>query len=147
MVTIDGLPEKRLYRTGDLARYKTDGTIEFLGRMDHQVKLRGYRIELGEIETLLIQHPTLRDAIVTIREDEPGNKQLVAYLILNDQMAQPSAEELRKFLHQKLPDYMLPGAFVFMDDYPLTPNKKVNRKLLPPPGRGSSDRPAGFAAP
>jgi len=125
-------PEARLYRTGDLARYLPDGTIDFLGRLDHQVKIRGFRIELGEIETVLSQHPTLREAVVVAREDVPGIKRLVAYLVADE--GQPVIiEEIRHFLQQKLPAYMLPSAFVQLEALPLTPTGKVDRRRLPAP--------------
>jgi hypothetical protein len=126
-------PGSRLYRTGDLARYLPDGQIEFLGRLDHQVKIRGYRIELGEIETLLAQHPAVHDAVVVARDDATQQKQLVAYLIAADPANTPSTANLRSYLRIALPDYMVPAIFVFMDAFPLTPNKKVDRKALPAP--------------
>jgi amino acid adenylation domain-containing protein len=123
---------KRLYKTGDLARYLTDGKIEFLGRIDHQVKIRGFRIELGEIEALLEQHPQVRETVVVAREDIPNDCRLVAYLVNHDN-ATPSVNELRGFLKEKLPEYMLPSAFVVLDALPLTPNRKVARRALPVP--------------
>ncbi|HYW71141.1 MAG TPA: amino acid adenylation domain-containing protein [Pyrinomonadaceae bacterium] len=122
----------RLYRTGDLARWLPAGQIEFLGRMDFQVKIRGFRVELGEIEAVLSNHPAVRETIVLAREDNPGDKRLVAYLVLAQQN-QPTISELRSFLHKSLPDYMMPSAFVFLDTLPLTPNGKVNRRALPAP--------------
>ncbi|KJH70638.1 non-ribosomal peptide synthetase [Aliterella atlantica] len=123
----------RLYKTGDLTRYLPDGTIEFLGRIDNQVKLRGFRIELQEIEALLTQHPQVETSIVLLREDK-GTQHLVAYLI-----PQPKhtleVTELRRFLASKLPSYMLPTAFVMLDKLPLTPNGKVDRRALPTPDR------------
>src|SRR5579871_518387 len=121
----------RLYRTGDLCRYLPDGNIEFLGRLDHQVKVRGFRIELGEIESVLRECPGVRDAIVLAREDVPGAKRLAAYL-----MGSPgtlSAGALREHLKGKLPEYMLPSAFVFLEAFPLSPSGKVDRKALPAP--------------
>src|SRR5262249_41913007 len=100
-------PGARLYKTGDLARYLPSSQIEFVGRVDHQVKLRGFRIELGEIEAALLQHPAVRECVVTAREDEPGDKRLVAYLVLN-QALEHAMNALRGFLKQKLPDYMIP---------------------------------------
>ncbi|HEU5231195.1 MAG TPA: amino acid adenylation domain-containing protein, partial [Ktedonobacteraceae bacterium] len=125
-------PGARLYKTGDMARYRPDGTIEFLGRFDHQVKLRGFRIELGEIEALLHQHPTVQEAIVLVREDEPGNKRLVAYIVPVAQQTITSSD-LDSYLKAKLPEYMLPSAFVMLEELPLTANGKVNRQALPPP--------------
>ncbi|ARV58868.1 hypothetical protein BZZ01_09670 [Nostocales cyanobacterium HT-58-2] len=122
----------RLYRTGDLARYSSQGNIEFLGRIDQQVKLRGFRVEVGEIEALLAQHPLVRDNVVLLREDVPGDKRLVAYVIA-EQQSSPSTHQLRQFLQQLLPDYMLPSAFVFVQALPLTPNGKIDRPALPVP--------------
>jgi amino acid adenylation domain-containing protein len=125
-------PGTRLYRTGDLARYLPDGNIEFLGRIDHQVKIRGFRIELGEIEHQLNRHPAVQDAMVVLREDTPGNKRLVAYLIPSGTET-PLPADLTHFLKDNLPDYMLPSAFVSLPAWPLTPNGKLDRRALPPP--------------
>jgi natural product biosynthesis luciferase-like monooxygenase protein len=125
-------PTERLYRTGDLVRYRVDGTLEFLGRIDFQVKVRGYRIELGEIETLLGRHASVQEAVVVVREDAPGDKRLVAYLLLKVGM-QPASATLRDFLLQRLPEYMVPSHFVTLEAFPLTPNQKVDRKALPAP--------------
>jgi surfactin family lipopeptide synthetase A len=125
-------PAARLYRTGDLARYRSDGTIEHLGRLDFQVKLRGFRIELGEIEAVLVQHPGVRQAVVVVREDQRGDKRLVAYLLTSGQSV-PASSELRSFVQKQLPDYMLPSAFVCLEALPLTPNGKVDRRALPAP--------------
>jgi len=114
-------PDARLYKTGDLARYLPDGNIEFLGRLDYQVKLRGFRIELGEIEAVLSQHLAVRDIVVLAREDEPGNKRLVAYVVPT-QNQKPTIDELRRFLSEKLPGYMVPSAFVLLSNLPLTPS-------------------------
>jgi AMP-binding enzyme/AMP-binding enzyme C-terminal domain/Phosphopantetheine attachment site len=124
-------PRARLYRTGDLARYQQDGNIEFLGRADHQVKIRGYRIELGEIEAVLNDHPAVQEVVVIAREDSPGDKRLVAYLVSAGEP--PPAREFRERLQEKLPDYMIPSNFVFLRELPLTPNAKVDRKSLPAP--------------
>ncbi|MBG1267392.1 non-ribosomal peptide synthetase/type I polyketide synthase [Nostoc sp. WHI] len=122
----------RLYKTGDLARYLPDGNIEYLGRIDNQVKVRGFRIELGEIEAILSQHPVALQVAVIAREDVPGDKRLVAYLVLNQEEA-PTVNDLRQFLKQKLPNYMMPSAFVFLETLPLTPNGKVDGRALPTP--------------
>ncbi len=119
----------RLYKTGDLARYRSDGTIECLGRNDFQVKLRGHRIDLGEIESALRQFPNVRDAVVLLREDERRQKSLVAYLVRSAHPS-PDAGMLQQFLRKKLPDYMIPSAFVVLDKFPLTPNGKTDRKAL-----------------
>ncbi len=126
------VPGGRLYRTGDLARYLPDGEIEYLGRLDHQVKLRGFRIELGEIEAALRTHSSVREAVVVMREDAPDAKRIVAYIVGADGQ-QPQASELRVHLKQRLPEYMVPSAFVMLAELPLTPNGKLNRKALPVP--------------
>ncbi len=126
----------RLFKTGDLARYRADGAIEFLGRIDHQVKIRGFRIELGEIEVVLGQHPAVKEVVVVAREDIPGYKSLVAYIVPTAEASHaefPSVEALRNFLKKELPDYMIPSAFVFLDALPLMSNGKVNRLALPAP--------------
>jgi amino acid adenylation domain-containing protein len=124
-------PGARLYKTGDLACYQPDGNIEFLGRLDDQVKIRGFRIELGEIEAVLSQHPVVQQSVVVVREDIPGNQQLVAYLVPDKEQARLTVSELRQFLKQQLPEYMAPSAFVTLDSLPLTPNGKVDRRALP----------------
>jgi len=131
--SFDGEPEQRLYKTGDLARYLPDGNIEFVGRSDNQVKIRGYRIELGEIEPVLAQHPAVRESVVIAREDSAGNKRLVAYIVAKESV--PATSDLRTYLKAKLPEYMVPGAFVIIESFPLTPNGKVDRKALPFPDR------------
>lgn len=125
-------PGARLYNTGDLARYLPDGNIEFLGRIDHQVKIRGFRIELAEIEVTLGQHTAVQETVVLAREDTPGDKRLVAYVVLNQEPV-TTTSELRHFLKEKLPDYMVPSAFVMLDALPLTPNGKIDRRALPAP--------------
>jgi amino acid adenylation domain-containing protein len=136
---VGGKSGARLYRTGDLARRLPDGTLEYLGRLDHQVKVRGFRIELGEIETVLAGHPAVRECVVVAREDGPGSKMLVAYLV---PAGSPDPAELRAFLGAKLPPYMLPAAFVTLEALPLSPNGKVDRKALPAPARQGSERSA-----
>lgn len=125
-------PGARLYATGDMARYLPDGNLEFLGRVDHQVKVRGFRIELGEIEAALSQHPALRESTVLSREDRPGDRRLVAYVVPRTGY-QVTAAELRQYLKERLPDYMLPAAFMVLPALPLTSNAKVDRKALPAP--------------
>ena len=120
----------RLYRTGDLARYRHDGTIEFLGRSDFQVKLRGYRIELGEIETILCRHDAVREAAVVLLEDGPGRNRLAAYLVTKKD-AERGARAFRDFVKQHLPRYMVPATYTLLDALPLTPGGKVDRKALP----------------
>jgi acyl carrier protein len=128
----------QMYWTGDQARYRSDGTIDFLGRTDFQVKVRGYRIELGEIESALSAHPSIRDVVVLVREDEPGDKRIVAYAIPSG-AALAGDDELRTFLGEQLPEYMIPVHFVEMDVFPTTPNKKTDRKVLPRPDRSTPD--------
>jgi amino acid adenylation domain-containing protein len=124
--------QMRLYKTGDKARYLPDGNIEYLGRFDNQVKIRGFRIELGEIEVAIAQHTAVRETVVIAREDVPDQKYLAAYIVPNHSYAIASSD-LRGFLKQKLPDYMIPGVFVVLDALPLTPNGKVDRRALPAP--------------
>ena len=124
--------QARLYKTGDLARYRADGNIEHLGRLDHQVKIRGFRIELGEIESVLSQHPGVRQSVVMAREDKPGDKRLVAYIVPN-LGSNSNTSELRNFLKSKLPEHMVPAAFVELGALPLTPNGKIDRGALPVP--------------
>ncbi|HET8774523.1 MAG TPA: amino acid adenylation domain-containing protein, partial [Thermoanaerobaculia bacterium] len=124
----------RLYKTGDLGRWRVDGNVEYLGRNDQQVKLRGYRIELGEIETQLAKHPRVQEAVVIAREDEPGEKRLVAYVTGQALgVEQLDVEELRAHLSASVPQYMVPAAFVQLEAMPLTPTKKIDRKALPKP--------------
>jgi amino acid adenylation domain-containing protein len=125
-------PNSRLYKTGDLARYLPDGNIEYISRIDNQVKIRGFRIELGEIEAVLSQHPEIRETVVIARENVAGGKQLVAYVVPYQEPA-PAISDLRRFLKEQLPDYMVPSAFVALESLPLTPNGKVDRRALPAP--------------
>ena len=136
----------RLYKTGDLARYLPDGNIEFLGRVDNQVKIRGFRIELDEIEKLLIQHPDVKQAAVIAREDIPGDKRLLAYVVLN-QKPEAIVTTLKNLLQENLPQYMIPGVFVVLDSLPLTPNGKVDRQNLPVCDRTRPDLEESFVAP
>lgn len=124
------------YPTGDLARYRPDGKLEFVGRSDNQVKIRGYRVELGEIETVLAQHPAVQQAIVITHETRPGNKQLLAYIV-----GATRPDNLRQFLSQQLPNYMIPSQFIFLPTLPLTANGKVDRAALPIPNEGQSQLP------
>ncbi|MGB7710574.1 MAG: amino acid adenylation domain-containing protein [Microcoleus sp.] len=122
---------ERIYKTGDIARYLNDGNIEYLDRIDNQVKIRGFRIELGEIEAVINTHPQIQQTVAIAREDIPGNKRLVAYIVTEDELL--NTNQLREYLKQKLPEYMLPSAFMFLKNLPLTPNGKIDRKALPAP--------------
>ncbi len=152
----------KLYKTGDLARYLPDGNIEYLGRIDNQVKIRGYRIELGEIEAVLSQHPRVLQVVVVVRSDHPGDKYLTAYVVtaqtltsdqrlvasvVPNQESAPTIADLRHFLKQKLPDYMMPSVYVILDALPLTPNGKVDRRALPAPEGLRLDLETEYVAP
>jgi len=137
---------ERLYKTGDLARYLPDGNLEFLGRLDHQVKIRGFRIELEEIEAILSQHSQVKQSLVVAREDTPGNKRLVAYVVFSEG-AKVSGAILRNFLQEKLPKYMVPASFVFLPALPLNANGKIDRHALPMPGLERPDLATAFVAP
>jgi amino acid adenylation domain-containing protein len=133
----------RIYKTGDMGRHLPDGNIEFLGRADHQIKIRGFRIEAGEIETVICQHEAVQKAVVVAMETAARETRLIAYLVLNENQTDKKSEivsPLRNFLKQKLPEYMIPKAFVILDAFPLTPNGKINRKALPEPEFSSSAR-------
>jgi len=140
-----GEPGARLYRTGDLARFLKGGEIEFTGRTDSQVKVRGFRIELGEIETVLGWHPGVREAVVVVREDAPGGKRLVAYVVAREETP-PTAGEMRDYLKRSLPEYMLPSTFVVLDELPLTPTGKLDRSVLPAPEQARPDLAQDYVA-
>jgi len=136
----------RICKTGDLVRYLPDGNLEYLGRIDNQVKLRGFRIELGEIEAVIRQHSRVQDAAVIVREDTPGDRRLVAYVV-QELEAACTADELRDYLQQRLPDYMVPSAFVILDSFPLTSSGKVDRRALPAPEHSRMESEKCFVAP
>jgi myxalamid-type polyketide synthase MxaB len=140
------LPGERLYRTGDLVRWLSDAKLEYLGRIDHQVKVRGFRIEPGEIESILRRHPGVHEAAVVARGDGPDPKQLVAYVVPNGG-TRAELSELRSYLKTRLPEYMIPSSFVEMESLPLTANKKLDRKALPSPDRSRPEFEAAFVAP
>ncbi len=135
----------RLYKTGDLARYLSHGELVYLGRSDHQVKIRGYRIELGEIEAVLSQHPGIRE-VVAARQEGSGDQRLVAYVVVTPETA-PATNEMRSFLKEKLPEYMVPASFVVLEALPLTPSGKVDRRALPAPEQARPDLESPFVAP
>ena len=139
-------PGARLYKTGDWARYRPDGNLEYLSRQDYQVKIRGFRIEVGEIEAVLAGHPAVRESAVIAREDIPGNKRLVAYIVPRKQ-PELVVSELRNLVQQQLPDYMVPSAFVILEALPLTPNGKVDRRALPAPDSSRTGLEVNFVAP
>ena len=139
-------PGERIYRTGDLVRYRRDGNIEFLGRIDHQVKVRGFRIELGEIETTLAARDDIREAVVVARGDSLQERRLVAYVVPQGNR-ELSLRELRNYLKESLPEFMIPGAFVVLDAFPLTPNGKVDRQALPSPDEQRMALEVEFIAP
>ncbi|HKH82613.1 MAG TPA: phosphopantetheine-binding protein, partial [Gemmatimonadales bacterium] len=141
-------PGARLYRTGDLVRYRPDGNLEFLGRVDEQVKIRGFRIEPGEVDAALAAHPAVRQSAVVTREDKPGGKRLVAYYVASDRGQEPTTSELRAFMKAKVPEYMVPSAFVGLEAFPLTPNGKIDRRALSSaPEVSHSVSEGGFVAP
>jgi thioesterase domain-containing protein len=129
----------RLYRTGDLVRWQMDGNLEYLGRLDQQVKIRGFRIELEEIEAILETHPSVARCVVLAREDQPGEKRLVTYVVKKTGVPWPNASGLEEYLKVSLPDYMVPSAYVQLDELPLNHNGKIDRKALPQPDRGTPE--------
>ncbi|HET6977262.1 MAG TPA: amino acid adenylation domain-containing protein [Pyrinomonadaceae bacterium] len=137
-------PGARLYKTGDVARFLSDGNVEFLGRVDHQVKVRGFRIELGEIEAVLTTHDDVREVVVIAREDAPGDKRVVAYVVPEREL---KTSELRNFVLERLPEHMCPSAFVILEAFPLTSNGKVNRRALPAPDHAPNQQGENFVAP
>ena len=136
-----------MYRTGDLGKWREDGNIEFLGRVDDQVKIRGYRIELGEIEAVLREHAGVGEAVVVAREEEGREKRLVGYVVARQGEEAPGAGDLRKHLAGRLPEYMMPTAFVFLERMPLTPNGKLDRRALPAPDQGRPEQEQGYVGP
>jgi len=139
------IPGARMYRTGDLVQQTEEGKLEFLNRVDSQVKIRGFRIELGEIESAISQFSTIKNNVTIVREDIPGDKKLVAYIIKEDE--EVDIVDLRQFLKTKIPDYMVPSAFVFIDQFPLTPNGKIDRKVLPTPVDAAPQQTKNYIAP
>ena len=138
-----GQPGARLYRTGDLARWQPDGSIVYLGRLDHQVKVRGFRIELGEIEAVLARQPGVKECLVVAHEDEAGTRRLVAYVAISPEDRQELSTRLRTAVCASLPEYMTPAAFVALDRLPLLPNGKADRRALPAPDFSSRGETAG----
>ncbi len=139
-------PGARLYRTGDVARFRPEGSIDFVGRSDAQVKIRGFRIEPGEIEELLATYPAVKASAVIVREDTPGDKRLAAYFVLNQGWT-ATTSELRRFLNENLPEYMVPSSFVMLDRLPTLPNGKIDRRVLPAPEGHRPELEKGFVAP
>jgi acyl carrier protein len=141
-----------IYKTGDLGRWLSNGNIEFLGRIDHQVKIRGFRVELGEIETFLVQYEAVREAVVVVREENPDDKRLVAYVVPKSEFCQDGStsseliQQLRDFLQEKLPGHMIPSAIVLLEALPLAPSGKVDRRALPVPSFKNESE-LGFVAP
>ncbi|WPB73702.1 amino acid adenylation domain-containing protein [Archangium violaceum] len=140
-------PGGRLYRTGDCARYLTDGSIEFLGRRDSQVKVRGFRIELAEVEAVLARHPAVRDCVVDARDAASEQKLLVAYVVGKPGQQTPGSGELKRYLKETLPEYMVPSAFMPLESFPLTPSGKVNRRALPAPDFSRQESSSAYVAP
>jgi acyl carrier protein len=142
----EGTRGSTIYRTGDLGQWLPDGCIDFLGRIDHQVKIRGFRIELGEIESALGRHPAVSEAVVVAREDRPGDRRLVAYVVPRPEHASVNGE-LRQFLKGSLPAHMIPSAFVVLPRLPLAPSGKVDRRALPAPEDAGVSGEDSFVAP
>jgi thioesterase domain-containing protein/acyl carrier protein len=140
-------PGARQYKTGDQVRFLPDGSIEFFGRVDHQVKLRGYRIELGEIESVLEAHPALRQSVVVARDERAGEKRLVAYVVTGRPEQGSVVNELRSYLKERLPEYMVPASIVEMEELPLTPNGKIDRRALPAPDDASKSASGRYVPP
>jgi aspartate racemase len=140
-------PGARLYKTGDVARYLPDGNLEYVGRKDRQIKIRGFRIELAEIELALAQHTAIQEAYLTVYEDQPGQKRLVAYVVCDQSETALTGSALRKFLKERLPDYMIPASFIFLDHLPLNSSGKVDQKALPEPDRSRPEMEEGYVAP
>ena len=142
-----GKPGARMYATGDLCRWREDGNIEYLGRLDHQVKIRGFRIELGEIEACLAKYPAVNECVCVAHEDSAGHKRLIAYLMADKSQEEVSVSDLRSYLSENMPEYMIPNAFVFVDKWPLTNNGKLDRKALPIPEFDRSQLGQAYKAP
>ena len=140
-------PGARLYKTGDVARYLPDGNLEYVGRKDRQIKIRGFRVELGEVELALAQHAAIQEAYLTAYEEEAGQKRLVAYVVCDQGEEALTTSALRKFLKERLPDYMIPAIFIFLDQLPLNSNGKVDQKALPLPDRTRPEMEEGYVAP
>ena len=140
-------PGTRLYRTGDLGRWLPDGEIEYLGRTDHQVKVRGFRIELGEIEAALLSHEAVKEALAIARDEVSGEKRLIAYVVAQREQEAATISELRRHLRERVPEYMIPSAFVLLDKFPLSPNGKVDRRALPEPDNARPALEQAFVAP
>ncbi|MFM2313466.1 MAG: hypothetical protein RLZZ04_2742 [Cyanobacteriota bacterium] len=146
----DQFSQSKLYKTGDLARYLADGEIDYLGRIDNQVKIRGFRIELGEIEAAIALHPNVQQTVVIAREDNPGDKRLVAYIVPHPEEnpeEKVTTEQIRRFLKPQLPEYMIPAALVVLKTFPLTPNGKINHRVLPAPKQVRDEPESTFVAP
>ncbi|HET9478965.1 MAG TPA: non-ribosomal peptide synthetase, partial [Pyrinomonadaceae bacterium] len=141
------VPGARLYRTGDLVRHLPDGNIEFLGRLDHQVKVAGYRIELGEVESMMVQHRAVRECVVVVRPDAHGNARLVAYVVPEQDAQLPDLTALRRYLADSLPLHMIPSVFVSLEKLPLTPGGKVDRRALPAPNTIGNGTGRDYVAP